>query len=286
MFGTASLPNLVHNQKLLDEMARATVNKRIAITGAQPKLSVELENVHGAGKRLTIVGLWGKYILKPQHPKYAQMPETEDLTMHLASHFRISTCQHCLVPTSDGQLVYLAKRFDRLNGKKIHMEDFCQLSGFQTEQKYNSSYERVGKLIRQHCSNSGLDTVNYFQMLVFCFLTGNNDMHLKNFSVLHQKHTIELSPAYDLINSHLINPEDKEDMAMLLNGKRKKLQRRDFEFLAKSLLINETICNRILKKFASGTQVTFETIGRSFLTDQAKQAYKAIWAERLSRLGF
>jgi serine/threonine-protein kinase HipA len=275
---------LTLDNELINELARTTVNQRIALTGVQPKLSVKLESNRKNGKRLTIVGLWGNYILKPQNLDYEQMPEVEDLTMHLANLFQIKTCQHCLLQASDGQLVYLAKRFDRDNEKKIHVEDFCQLGEFQTEQKYDSSYERCGKLIKKYCTNSGLDMVNYFELLVFSFLAGNNDMHMKNFSVVHQQNAVLLSPAYDLINGSLINPKDKEDVALKFNGKKKNLKRRDFEILASVLKIPETTVKRILERYVKDTDKVFDLIDQSFMSDDYKTGYKNIWTERTKRL--
>lgn len=284
MFGITELPVLILDKDLLNDLAKTTVNNRISVTGVQPKLSVELEDVKGAEKRLTIVGLWGNYILKPQNIHYEQMPEVEDLTMHLAEIFKLNTCQHCLLKASDGQMVYIAKRFDREKGQKIHMEDFCQIGEFQTEQKYNSSYERCGKLITKYCTNSGLDLVNYFELLIFSFLSGNNDMHMKNFSVLHRQDQILLSPAYDLINSNLINPKDKEDVALSLNGKKKKLSRKDFEMLASVLKISDKMLKRILDKYCKNTDKVFKLIDQSFLSNEYKTDYKNIWTEKLNRL--
>ncbi|NQX37735.1 HipA domain-containing protein [Pedobacter steynii] len=284
MFGITELPVLTLDKNLLNDLAKTTVNNRISVTGVQPKLSVELEDVKGAEKRLTIVGLWGNYILKPQNIHYEQMPEVEDLTMHLAEIFKLNTCQHCLLKASDGQMVYIAKRFDREKGQKIHMEDFCQIGEFQTEQKYNSSYERCGKLITKYCTNSGLDLVNYFELLIFSFLSGNNDMHMKNFSILHQQGQIILSPAYDLINSNLINPKDQEDVALSLNGKKKKLSRKDFEMLASVLKISDKIFKRILDKYAKNPDKVFKLIDQSFMSNEYKTDFKNIWTEKLNRL--
>ncbi|MCX2450512.1 HipA domain-containing protein [Pedobacter sp. PLR] len=284
MFNTTELPILTLNKELLDELAKATVNLRIALTGVQPKLSVELENAPEIGKRLTIVGLWGNYILKPQNTHYSQMPEVEDLTMHLAEIFKINTCQHCLLEASDGQMVYLAKRFDRLDGKKIHMEDFCQLGEFQTEQKYDSSYERCGKLIQKYCTNYGLEVMSYFELLVFSFLSGNNDMHLKNFSILHEENEIQLSPAYDLINAQLINPKDKEEVALKLNGKKKNIGRKDFEMLANVLKIAAPLTKRIINKYSNSTDQVFQMIDQSFVSEAYKAQYKSLWTEKLKKL--
>jgi len=284
MFGTNELPHLHLDDQLLQEMAKRTVNQRIAVTGVQPKLSLVLENTNDLTKRLTIVGLWGDYILKPQQRAIPLMPENEDLTMHLASIMGIKTAQHCLIPASDGQLAYIVKRFDREKGEKIHMEDFCQLGEFQTEQKYDSSYERCGKLIRKYCSNVGLDMVDYFQLLIFCFVSGNNDMHMKNFSVLHKDNQILLAPAYDLLNVQLIHPKDKEDMAMLLNGKRKELQSKDFKMLAKALHIDDKIFDRIISRYVKRKAKVFELIDKSFLQEDVKNKYKTIWTAKLAIL--
>lgn len=283
IFGTDELPELRLDQQLLDDLANETVNKRIAVTGVQPKLSLDIENV-GKSKRLTILGLWGKYILKPQNAAIAFMPEVEDLTMHLADLFKINTCKHALIPVSDGTWAYIAKRFDRVGKIKVHMEDFCQLSGFQTEQKYDSSYERCGKLIDLYCTNKGLDIYNYFEILVFSFLSGNNDMHMKNFSILYSGNEINLSPAYDLINSTLVFPADKEEMALLLSGRKTNLKLRDFENLARSLGIGTKVFERVINKFTAKTDLVFSLINRSFLPATFKIEYKKIWTERVARL--
>lgn len=201
-----------------------------------------------------------------------------------AELFRINTCQHALIPMGDGALAYIAKRFERVGNTKIHMEDFCQLGGFQTEQKYDSSYERCGKLILNYCSNSGLDLLTYFEVLVFCFLSGNSDMHMKNFSILYQGDEIVLSPAYDLINSALVYPKDKDDVAMLLSGRKSKIKLMDFENLAKSLGLSEKVFQRVIGKFTSAQDKVFELIDRSFLSNEFKDLYKQIWRERRARL--
>lgn len=277
-FGTAELPVLELNDELLNALAKQTVNQRIAVTGVQPKLSVTLKKTK-TKNRLTIVGLWGEYILKPQHQQYKMMPETEDLTMHLAGLFKIPVCRHTLMQASDGSMVYLAKRFDRKDGKKIHMEDFCQLSELLTENKYKSSYEKAGKLVAQYC-NKGLDLLNYFDLVLFSYLTGNNDMHLKNFSVLHQPSGVVLSPAYDLLNVNLVNPKDKEEMALTLNGKRNKIKLTDFTALGETLGINEKVYTNRYSHFSKKNKEVFELIDRSFLSKEMKKTFRQIWKEK------
>jgi serine/threonine-protein kinase HipA len=273
------MPELNMDRQLLKELAEKAISQHIAVTGVQPKLSVTLEKNRGNG-RLTIVGLWGEYILKPQHDELNAMPETEDLTMHLAEIFNIAVCNHTLLRATDGNLVYIAKRFDRIKGEKIHVEDFCQLSEFLTENKYKGSYEKAGKLIQQYCTNSGLDVLKYFELLLFCYLTGNNDMHLKNFSLLHLENSIVLSPAYDLLNVNLVFPKDQEEMALLLNGKKKNIKLRDFEALGIVLNIPEKVRHNTYQKFKSYNTEVHKLINASFLNAEAKENYREIWNKK------
>ena len=274
-FGTSQIPLLTLNDTILADLARQTINQRITVTGVQPKLSVSLQKVEQSS-RLTIVGLWGEYILKPKHPRYLYMPETEDLTMHIASLFKVEICEHALIPASDGSLVYLAKRFDRVNGNKIHVEDLCQVSEFLTENKYKGSYEKAGKLVAKYCGR-GLDVLNYFELVLFCYLSGNNDMHLKNFSLMHTANGIRLSPAYDLLNVNLVNPGDNEELALTLNAKKRKIKLVDFIALAENLAIPLKACQNSFKRFAAKNEAVFDMIDRSFLPTEVKEEYKEIW---------
>lgn len=282
-FGTTQVPTLELDKEQLNKLAQITVNERLALTGVQPKISLSLNNENG-NKRLTLVGLWGDYILKPQSTDFAFMPEVEDLTMHLARLFKIETAEHALIQTSTGEIAYITKRFDREKGKKIHVEDLCQLSELLTEQKYKSSYERVGKIIKQHTTNSGLDAIKYFRLVLFSFLTGNNDMHLKNFSLMHTDRGILFSPAYDLLNVNLIFPEDKEDLALTLGGRKRKIKREDFDQLAVSLGITEIVKNNIYKEFSKQLGKVHDWIENSFLTDEYKTEYIHIFETKMKQL--
>jgi serine/threonine-protein kinase HipA len=275
-FGVEAMPELTLDKQLLEELAKQTVNQRISVTGVQPKLSVSLEKVKGKN-RLTIVNLWGEFILKPQHDEFSAMPETEDLTMHLAELFDLSVCKHTLLHASDGTLVYIARRFDRIGKKKIHIEDFCQLSEFLTENKYKGSYERAGKLVLQYCTHAGLDALKYFELLIFCYLTGNNDMHLKNFSLLYHEDSISLSPAYDLLNVNLVFPKDREETALLLGGKKSNIKLSDFEALGQLLNIPEKTRLNSYDKFRSQDEAVQRMINASFLDDERKVGYWDIW---------
>jgi serine/threonine-protein kinase HipA len=279
-FGAPIIPELALDDQLIAELAEKTVNRRIAVTGVQPKLSVTLEKAKEGVDKLTIVGLWGEYILKPQQKKWPSMPETEDLTMHLASLFKIGVCDHTLMKASDGSLVYLAKRFDREKGRKIHMEDLCQLSEFLTENKYKGSYEKAGRLVTRYCVNKGFDALSYFEVVLFSYLSGNNDMHLKNFSLLHRPKGVALSPAYDLLNATLINPDDEEEMALTLNGRKKKIRKTDFTALGQSLEIPAKAIENSFSKFRGGNAAVDDLIDSSFLDEKKKERYKEIWMNR------
>lgn len=213
------------------------------------------------------------------------MPETEDLTMHIAELFKIPVCEHALLRTTDNHLVYIAKRFDRANGHKIHVEDLCQLSGFLTENKYKGSYERTGKVILQYCTDAGLAALTYFELVLFSYLSGNNDMHLKNFSVMHLEDSVALNPAYDLLNVNLVNPKDEDDLGLTLNGKKRKIKLADFEQLRNALGIGEKAFQNSLKKFKSKNQQVYDLIMSSFLPREMKTRYWEIWLLKQSILG-
>jgi len=288
-FGTANVPFLELDQEKLNQMAQVTVSERLALTGVQPKISLSLNGEKGS-KRLTLVGLWGDYILKPQSPDFEQMPQVEDLTMHLAKLFKIDTAQHTLIRTSTGELAYITKRFDRYTSSgsvlnKIHVEDLCQLSELLTEQKYKSSYERVGKIIRQYAANPGLDAIRYFRLVLFSFLTGNNDMHLKNFSLIYTPNGVKFSPAYDLLNVNLIFPNDKEELALTLGGRKRKIKDSDFDQFATGLAISPIVRRNIYKDFSNSIDKVQEFINRSFLSEEYKQEYIIILKDKYNQLG-
>ncbi|MEI5985327.1 HipA domain-containing protein [Sphingobacterium sp. PU5-4] len=283
-FGTTNFPVLDLDKEKLNKLAQIAVSERLALTGVQPKISLSLHGEKG-NKRLTVVGLWGDYILKPQSTDFPFMPEVEDLTMHLAKLFKIETAEHTLIKTTSGEFAYLTKRFDRQKQKKIHVEDLCQLSELLTEQKYNGSYERVGKVIKQFATNSGLDAIKYFRLVLFSFLTGNNDKHLKNFSLMHTEKGILLSPAYDLLNVNLIYPADKDDLALTLGGRKRKIKKTDFDQFALSLGLSELVRDNIYKDFSTQTDKVHDFIAKSFLTEEFKVGFLEIFKQKLEQIG-
>lgn len=287
LFGLPVPPILPYAEDKIEELATEVLKSQATVTGVQPKLSLHLasaEQPHLA-KRFTIVGMWGGYILKPPSPHYPQLPEVEDLTMHLAAIAKIKVVPHSLIRLASGNLAYITKRIDRQKKEKLHMEDMCQLTERLTEDKYRGSYEQIAKAILKYSVNPGLDVVNFFELMLFSFLTGNADMHLKNFSLLYQpKIGPMLSPAYDLVATALVNPADDEDLALALNGRKKKINRADFTTAFKSSGLDNKQLENIFKKMGKAKPHWLEFIDRSFLTEEMKAAYKSLIEYRFSRL--
>lgn len=287
IFESAIVPVLPYTRANIKELAREIVAASTTVTGVQAKLSLDVSRGKaGEAQRFTIVGLWGKYILKPQTDRFANLPENEDLTMHMAEAAGIKTVPHSLIRFADGELCYITRRIDRTRqGGKIAMEDMCQLSERLTEDKYKGSYERIAKLIRQHSAAPLLDVVNFWEVVVFSWLTGNADMHLKNFSLYRPADNYMLAPAYDLLSTALAMPEDDEELALTLNGKKKRIRRNDFE---KAMLENGMKDNAIAKlfdRFSKSVPKWHGLINESFLPKALQKAYHDkidIMARRLS----
>lgn len=283
-FGTNEAPLLEYRHEELDELAEQVIRSQTSLTGVQPKLSLNL-NKHEGTSRLTIVGLWGDYIFKPQTAGYPELPENEDLTMHLASAAKIKVVPHSLIRLADGKLGYITKRIDRTKkGEKIDMEDMCQLTLHPTEYKYKGSYEQIAKTIMQHCDMPRLDLTNYMQVLLFCFVTGNNDMHLKNFSLYRPSNSYQLSPAYDLVNVAIANPKDTEELALTLSGRKSKLQLKDFMSSAATMGLEPNVMLRLIDNMHKALPKWESLIQRSFLSDEVKDLYSQIITSRLNRL--
>ena len=283
-FGTKDVPLLEYKHEELDQLAEQVIRAQTSLTGVQPKLSLNLDK-HDGCSRLTIVGLWGDYIFKPQTESYEQLPENEDLTMHLAEAAKISVVPHSLIRLADGKLGYITKRIDRTeNGEKIDMEDMCQLTLHPTEYKYKGSHEQIAKTILQYSNTPKLDLTNYMQLLLFCFVTGNNDMHLKNFSLYRPAEDYQLTPAYDLLNVAIANPKDKEELALTLSGRNTKLRLADFLNAAKTMGLEENVVQRLVAGFHKMFPKWQQLIKDSFLSEDQKQAYEELVIARLDRL--
>ncbi|WP_308993913.1 HipA domain-containing protein [Mariniflexile litorale] len=270
----------------IEALAKENVAQRIIVTGVQPKLSLGFTQ-ENALNRLTILGaLNGRYILKPPFHTYPQMPEIEALSMLLAQTCGIATVFFLLIPLKDGALAYLTKRIDRTaQNEKYPMEDACQFTERLTEHKYRGSYEQIAKGIITYAQNPLLDVVKFYEQVIVSFLIGNNDMHLKNFSLIAKdsKH-YALAPAYDMVAVKLLITEDQEELALNLNGKKRKIKRQDFnESMTKAQIPAKAIEN-LWKRIEKGMEEWQELIICSFLSDENKSALRGIIENRAKQL--
>ena len=283
-FGTGTPPLYNYTIDQMTELARSVVQRSIAVPGVQPKLSLTIVRdtlERNSGGRLTIVGaLGGNYIFKPPFAEYREMPQNEHVTMRIAEEaFGIRTVPSSLLRLQSGELAYITKRVDRKNdGSKIHMLDMFQI--LEAFNKYKSSMERVGKAIGMYSNSPLLDKTSYFEIAVFSYLTGNNDMHLKNFSMINSKENWILSPAYDLLNVAIVNPTDDEEMALTIEGKRKKLKLEHFIHLAEGLELNPKQINNVFDRFLKNKELAINWVDRSFLSDEFKNDYKTLLDKR------
>ena len=283
-FGTADAPLLEYRREDLDALAAQVIQAQTSLTGVQPKLSLNLLK-HEGSNRLTIVGLWGDFIFKPQTDTYPELPENEDLTMHMAEVARIKVVPHSLIRLADSTLGYITHRIDRTKkGEKIDMEDLCQLTLHPTEYKYKSSCEQIAKTIAAYSSMPKLDLVNFMQVLLFSFITGNNDMHLKNFSLYRPKRLYQLTPAYDLLNVAIVNPKDKEELALTLNGKKSHLKLSDFLKASATMGIEENVTMQLIASMKNALPAWEELINNSFLSKDMKDAYLELIDKRIKAL--
>ena len=204
--------------------------------------------------------------------------------MHLAEVAGIHTAAHSLIRLSSGELAYITRRFDRQNGQKIAVEDFCQLTETLTEHKYRGSVEKIGKLVRQFTTNKGYEEQRLFELILFCYLTGNTDMHLKNYALIENTlGQYELSPAYDLLSTVLVL-SDEEESALTINGKKNRLKRTDFDSVAKTLQINEKTVAAIYQRFAKILPTWQQWIERSFLSAEMKKQYSDLIITKLTSI--
>ena len=286
-FGTRQQPLFEHSLKQMAELAKNVVERSVAVPGVQPKLSLSLVNdAIGDGNkgRLTVVGaLGGNYIFKPPSDHFVEMPENEHVTMRIAEAFGINVVKSSLIRLQSGELSYITKRIDRTDaGEKIHMLDMFQIT--EAFDKYKSSMEKIGKALNEYSDNPLLDKVYFLELAIFSFLTGNNDMHLKNFSMINTGNKWVLAPAYDLLNVAIVNPEDTEELALTLEGKKKKLKWEQFERLGKMLEMNDKQINGIAKRFLKNKSLAIKWIDNSFLSDEYKKKYINLLEERYAIL--
>jgi len=274
--------DLSHEEQLREARRRAD---KMSIQGVQPKLSAVLRVKQG---RFDIVDRGGRFILKPNPPPFEEVPANEALTMTMAAAAGIDVPPHGLITAVDESWVYIVRRFDReARDRRLHVEDFAQLSGATRETKYDSSIEQVIALVDRYCTFPALEKPKLARRLLFCFLTGNEDMHLKNFSLLVRNGVAALSPAYDLLNTTLVLENAVEESALPLGGRRRGLTRRLWvDYLCRERFRLAPIqVERLLADLAAALPVFRQLIERSFLADASKAAYQQLLDERARRLG-
>lgn len=283
-FGLNEVPELDISKASLEELAQKSTAGGLTVPGVQKKLSLHLSGDYS--KRLTLVGHPAGYILKPQTEDFDMLPEAEDLTMDIADVMGVRTAPHGLISIGT-ELAYITRRADREGGDIYAMEDFCQLSGRLTEDKYKGSYERCAKIIREYSVLPGFDISELFLRLVVCFVTGNSDMHLKNFSLIERnpgKRDFVLSPAYDLLPVNVLMPEDTEETALTLNVKKSRIDRADFLAFSKSAGLQEKAAEHIIDSVIVHKEDADRLIDKSFISDEMKDAFSTLMVERIGRI--
>lgn len=287
-FGTKTLPDIEVSEEVLEQLAIESTNKGLTVPGVQKKMSLHLDN-SGATPRLTLVKYPTGYILKPQTKEYPCLPEAEYLVMQMAEKAKIKTVPHALIriKAQDNALAYITKRIDRRDGKMLAMEDFCQLDGRLTEDKYKGSYERCAKIIRKYSSRAGLDITELFIRVVFSYIVGNSDMHLKNFSLIETDEnsgSYILSDAYDMLPVNSVNPADTEQTALTLNGKKRNLHRNDFLKFADACQIDRAVAGKIIDRLKGYESEFIRETEQSYLNDELKDNLNSLITQRINDL--
>lgn len=278
------MPQVDISKERLEELAKASIGAGLTVPGVQKKLSLHLSDKEPS--RLTLVGYPAGYILKPQTEDFSQLPEAEDLVMDIADMMGVTTVPHGLLDTEAGY-AYITKRVDRINGGMYAMEDFCQLTGRLTQDKYRGSYEKCGEIIRRYSSRFGYDLTEFFLRLVVCFVTGNSDMHLKNFSLIETEpgnRIYVLSPAYDLLPVNIVMPEDKEETALTLNGRKSNLRRKDFIALADNIGLDPKAAERLIDSVIRRKDRAQQMCRESMLDAEMKRSLAELIEVRCERL--
>ena len=277
------LHNLPFTSDDLRREARDRADK-MSIQGVQPKLSAVLRV---AKERFDIVSSRGNFILKPQITDYPHVPENEDVTMRMASLAGIEVPLHGMIFALDGSLCYFIKRFDRLpRGRKRRVEDFAQLLGYNRDTKYDSSVEQIISAIDEFCTFPAVEHVKLLRRLLFAFLVGNEDAHLKNYSVLTQDAMVGLTPAYDMLNTSILLSNVREESALPIAGKKSNLNREHFtDYLARDRMkLADAVIVRVIRELREAFPEMLMLLNRSFLPRDLFEAYKALMLERARRL--
>ena len=288
-FGSETVPLLPYTRDNMAELARQVIRTSTSVTGVQAKMSLD---VNRGGKsepaKFTIVGLWGKYIFKPQSGKYPFLPELEDLTMKIAEVARIRTARHTLIRLADGELGYLTLRMDRgRKGEKISMLDMCQLTNRLTEHKYYGTYQQLAETIKKYSSVPMLDVQRYWEVVLFSWMTGNSDMHCKNFSLIDTGNgEYVLSPAYDLLAVLLADPADTEEIAMsfTVGGAKNGFNKTTFMDAFTQSGIPVAVADKMIERMKGYLPKWKELIAQSFLPEKMKADYCRLLSQRIEQL--
>lgn len=267
--------------QLKEAMARAT---KMSIQGVQPKLSARLNVSAGI---FEIADQGGTFIIKPQNDLYEELPENEDLTMRLAALAGIEIPLHGMIYSKDGSRSYFIKRFDRLPKKKrVAVEDFAQLTGQTRETKYSSSMEKVAGVLDQFCTFPLIEKQKLFRLTIFNFLCGNEDMHLKNFSLIRRNGKVEISPSYDLLNTTITMPNPQEEFALTLAGRKSKITKENLidYFGSERLGLTSIIIEKTLQEIENQKLKWYKQIQISFLSEEMKKKYVELMSLRWARI--
>ena len=288
-FGSDVAPILPYTRDNMSELARQVIRTSSSVTGVQAKMSLD---VNRGGKhepaKFTIVGLWGKYIFKPQSSHYPCLPELEDLTMKMAEAAHIRTARHTLIRLADGELGYLTLRMDRgQKGEKISMLDMCQLTNRLTEHKYYGTYQQLAETVKKYSSAPMLDVQRYWEVVLFSWITGNSDMHCKNFSLIDTGGgEYALAPAYDLLAVLLADPADTEEMAMsfAVGGGKSGFDRNTFMTAFTQSGIPVAVADKMIERMKGNLPRWQELISESFLPEKMKTDYCLLLSKRIDLL--
>jgi serine/threonine-protein kinase HipA len=278
IFNSKTIPIINFTRKGFNKEINKIIGK-LSISGVQKKISLKIDR-----KKLELVTAHtlGEYILKPQLEQWEQVPENEELCMSLADAFQIETAEHTLIPFKGGEIAYITKRFDRVKTGKVAVEDFCQILEYKKKDKYNGSIEKIGNAIKKYSAAPGLDNLLLFRQVLFNFLISNADGHLKNYSLMKKDNGYRLSPAYDLVNTKLLIPDDNEESALNINGKKRNLNFKDFLKLANNLNISEKALNQEIKRIITTKELFFELIDESYLKQSFKDLFKKTYKKNIS----
>ncbi|TGL58659.1 type II toxin-antitoxin system HipA family toxin [Leptospira ognonensis] len=285
IFGEEEVPEFSIRLEDFKEIAEKNLSSRISLTGMQSKISLALEDIGENKAKPARVHIQTDYILRAPSDEYPNLPENEHLTMLMAKQFSFEVATSSLIRLASGELCHLTKRSDRKDGIKLAQEDFCQLTERLTEDKYKGSYESIARWIRSNTTAPGIDLVRFFELVLFSYLTGNSDMHLKNFSIQTDLDgRIRLAPAYDLLSVHMILPEDKEEMALTLNGKKNKISTKDWEEFANSITLPTNVFEKTMEAFKSKIPILINLIESYPFTDSFQKRYVQLLKTRMKKI--